>query len=215
MAPAHHTKLQQHGPILGTAAQCGRGVCILDTCSGLSTSVSAAMRAGLSVASYVAVEKEERVRTMASHHLRQLHLKYGPARLPVEAFSAAFTTLPQDMTEVTEEHIRCDNLGVRVYVLGGACDMQPALDAIGDCLEQDLLKGESTSVLLVVCVGFSPCPQPWCGFLMLCLQGAGSHRPILFLLALPGAVTCQQARARPARPSLRLGPVHYSGRLMK
>mgnify|MGYP002386765724 CR=1 FL=1 len=150
MAPAHHTQLQRQGPTLGTASQCGRGVCILDSCSGLSTCVSAAMRAGLSVASYVAVEKEERVRAMASHHLRQLHLKHGPARLPVDAFSAAFTTLPQDMTEVSEEHIRCDNQGARVYVLGGASDMQPTLGAMGDCLQQGLLKGEATSSLLVV-----------------------------------------------------------------
>jgi hypothetical protein len=86
------------------------GLHFLDTCSGISTALCGALRAGHIIARYVAVEKEERVRFMASHHIQTLLHKYGPERLPPAAVGAAFTKLPQDMTALQEEHIRYTNL---------------------------------------------------------------------------------------------------------
>lgn len=91
------------GPSGSSLSWKGRvGLRVLDVCGGLGTVAQALLRAGHQLNDYWLVEKDEKARRAAAHHLRRLEERGGREGLAKRALHS----LPPDLREVTEEMIR-------------------------------------------------------------------------------------------------------------
>ena len=69
---------------------------LLELFGGICAGLEMVLRNGVSVLSYIYVDKDPVCRSIASHRIRQLMAQF-PHLLPASAVEHAFTQLPQDV----------------------------------------------------------------------------------------------------------------------
>ncbi|GAX85939.1 hypothetical protein CEUSTIGMA_g13355.t1, partial [Chlamydomonas eustigma] len=83
------------------------GVRVIELFGGMVSGLDCLLRNGvkiLLILQYSYCDLSHQARAVAHHRLTQLTVQY-PDQLPLEAWSSAFTALPQDVYSITEEHL--------------------------------------------------------------------------------------------------------------
>ncbi len=73
---------------------------LVELCGGIATGLEAALKAGLSIASYTWADIDPNAHTATSHMLTRLHRRH-PLLLPAEATTEWDTRLPMDTRTIT------------------------------------------------------------------------------------------------------------------
>jgi hypothetical protein len=82
-----------------------QGVMLVELFGGLCAGLEACLRNGWVVHRYLYVDKDPAVRGMAAHRLALLRAQY-PCQLSSAACAAAFTSWPQDVTALGQQHVQ-------------------------------------------------------------------------------------------------------------
>lgn len=86
------------------------GVVLLELFGGMCAGLEMCLRNGIQVTKYLYVDKDPAAQRVASHRLQLLSAQY-PHLLPKSAYKDAFTSLPQDIRDITDTHlVQCGSL---------------------------------------------------------------------------------------------------------
>ena len=80
------------------------GVVLYEPCGGLCAGLESVLRNGIRVVRYYYSDTDPAARAVAWHRLRHLSTVY-PTLLQPQAWQGVFSSLPQDITRVTAEHL--------------------------------------------------------------------------------------------------------------
>ncbi|GAX74744.1 hypothetical protein CEUSTIGMA_g2191.t1 [Chlamydomonas eustigma] len=80
------------------------GVRVIELFGCMVSGLDCLLRNGVKILQYSYCDLSHHARAVAHHRLTQLTVQY-PDQLPLEAWSSAFTALPQDVYAITEEHL--------------------------------------------------------------------------------------------------------------
>ncbi|GAX86312.1 hypothetical protein CEUSTIGMA_g13724.t1, partial [Chlamydomonas eustigma] len=99
------------------------GVTILELFGGMVSGLDCILRNGVHVHRYYYCDKSPSARRVAANRLHELSMRY-PHQFPFEAWSTAFTAFPQDVYEITEQHLisaGCMNESQWLFIAGFEC----------------------------------------------------------------------------------------------
>ena len=81
-----------------------KGIVLIELCGGIATMLQALLKAGVRIQRYYYVDNDPVARQLVGHLLPKLSAQY-PGQLPMSGHAQAFN-LPQDLREVTRDHMR-------------------------------------------------------------------------------------------------------------